>query len=75
MIQKLQALGAILLVALLGVIAAFRKGHGQGVEDTKTKAKEETLDSVAKAKEVRDEVARVSDDDVIDRLRNEWTRD
>ena len=75
MIQKLQALGAILLMALLSVLAAFRKGYGKGVEEAKNEAKTETLNSVAKAKEVRDEEARVSDDDVINRLRDKWTRD
>jgi hypothetical protein len=59
-----------LIAALLGVYVTGRKS---GADKSRAKAEKQRADNLTTAKETRDEVDSVSDDDVSERLRK-WQR-
>lgn len=74
MLDKLKALGTILVMVLGALIAAFTRGKKQGKDEVAAEATQETLEQVDEAKQVRETNAALSDDDVVARLRKDWTR-
>ena len=74
-IEKILAAVGALLALLAGV---FLKGRSDGKTDAKQEHDQAVADQRSKAaekvKEVRNETASISDDDIADKLKRDWVR-
>ena len=74
LLGKLKLYAALIGAAALAVITVYYRGRADGRDDLEYEIKDDRLDKMLKAKEVRDELQSVSDDDIAARA-SRWVRD
>ena len=74
LLGKLKLYAALIGAAALAVITVYYRGRADGRDELEYEIKDDRLDKLLKAKEVRDELQSVSDDDIAARA-SRWVRD
>ena len=74
LLGKLKLYAALIGAAALAVITVYYRGRADGRDDLEYEIKDDRLDKLLKAKEVRDELQNTSDDDIAVRA-SRWLRD
>ena len=70
---KLKIYAALIGAALLAVVTIYFRGRADGKQELEYEIKDDRLDKLMTAKDVRDDVQQLSDDDIVD-LAREWVR-
>ena len=70
---KLKMYAALIGAALLAVVTIYFRGRADGKQELEYEIKDDRLDKLMTAKDVRDDVQQLSDDDIVD-LAREWVR-
>tara|TARA_R100000951_G_scaffold90930_1_gene79258 strand:+ start:945 stop:1181 length:237 start_codon:yes stop_codon:yes gene_type:complete len=74
LLGKLKLYAALMGAAALAVITVYYRGRADGRDDLEYEIKDDRLDKLLTAKEVRDEIESLSDDDIAARA-SRWLRD
>ena len=72
--NNLKVFGLILLSVLAGMVGAYGVGRKSGKKAVELKQTNHTLKVIRRAKDVKNDIDGLSDDDVSVRLRDNWTR-
>ena len=74
LLGKLKLYAALIGAAALAIITVYYRGKADGRDDLEYEIKDDRLDKLLTAKEVRDELQNTSDDDIAARA-SRWLRD
>lgn len=75
LLGKLKLYAALIGAAALAVITVYYRGRADGRDDLEYEIKDDRLDKLLKAKEVRDELQNNTSDDDIAARASRWLRD
>lgn len=74
LLGKLKLYAALIGAATLAIVAVYYRGKADGQDDLEYEIKDDRLNKILTAKEVRDELQNSSDDDIAARA-SRWVRD
>lgn len=73
LLGKLKLYAALIGVAMLAIVTVYYRGRSDGQDDLEYEIKDDRLEKILTAKEVRDELQNFSDDDIAARA-SRWVR-
>lgn len=74
LLGKLKLYAALIGAAALAIVTVYYRGKADGQDDLEYEIKDDRLNKILTAKEVRDELQNSSDDDIAARA-SRWVRD